>query len=246
MEAPTIFKDFHNLFTQLTYKHDPSRVFNDLLDYIIMGYLVDDSMTWNKNYSKKEIKIFFDMYAEWIQIMGKQCIGPHDWFDFFGTYWEAEILTKLGKKGMGQFFTPPTVCDLMAQLLLMGKKQPVGLLLNDPSAGSGRCLLSKHVLAPGNYHIAQDLDNTCVKMCICNFLVHGVIGEVIWQNTLTQDFYGAWRVNEGLDKIHVPHIRQISEKETLLWQSGKIKNELLTIVPEEGIVTLDNFGGESI
>ena len=46
-------------------------------------------------------------------------------------------------------------------------------------------LLSMHVLSPGNYYVAADLDLTCVKMTIANFLLHGVVGEVLWMNSLT-------------------------------------------------------------
>ncbi|KAF5046218.1 hypothetical protein DSECCO2_473180 [anaerobic digester metagenome] len=37
---------------------------------------------------------------------------------------------------------------------------------------------------------------------------------VVWHNTLTQDFYGAWRVNEAMAVYNgMPHCRMVSEEE---------------------------------
>lgn len=63
-------------------------------------------------------------------------------------------------------------------------------------------------------------------MCVCNFLFHGVVGEVIWHNSLMpEQFYGGWRVNQHLNAIFhpfkgIPHIQKIS------WEETKIKKML--------------------
>lgn len=234
LDAPSEFKDFHNLFTSLIYKYDVSMVFDDLLDYIIRFFLKDESIPWDKRYNEDENKIFYKMMQAWIEVMNSKCISDKDWFDFFGTYYEAEVVSKLGRKGAGQFFTPPEISHLMAELLFIGEK-PVGQIFNDPAAGSGRCLIAKHVMAPGNYHVAQDLDNTCVKMTICNFIIHGVIGEVVWQNSLTLDWFGAWKVNEDLHLTGIPSVRTMVEEECNVMIKGPVP------VKAES-VTLDSFG----
>lgn len=130
------------------------------------------------------------------------------WYDFFGTYYEAEIINKFNKEMRKQFFTPPQIADLLAELNT-GAIKP-GTTSNDPTAGSGRCLLALNTVRPGTWMIAQDLDLTCVKMCICNFLLHGIQGEVYWMNTLTKEVFGGWLVNGALSATQgVPHVMKI-------------------------------------
>ena len=78
---------------------------------------------------------------------------------------------------------------------------------------------AKHV---GNYYVAEDIDRTCCMMTVCNFIIHGVEGEVIWHNALQPDtFYGGWKTNEQLNSLFskyrgISHVREISYDETLL------------------------------
>lgn len=212
MEAPSEYREFHNLMQRLTPQYGAAMVFDDFLDYIIAGFTIDKSVIWDKNYDKSEIQVFWLMYLEFLQVMEDKCQSDTDWFDFFGQYYEAEITSKSGRKGAGQFFTPDTICDLMTNL--NSAKENQVLLINDPSCGSGRCLISYHVQNPGNYYVAQDLDMTCAKMTICNFLVHGLQADVIWGNTLTLDYFDAWKVNEVLHvNSGIPHVRKFNSQE---------------------------------
>lgn len=55
---------------------------------------------------------------------------------------------------------------------------------------------------------------TCAKMTLCNFLIHGLQADVIWGNTLTLEYFDAWKVNEILHINNgVPHIRRFHSKE---------------------------------
>jgi type I restriction enzyme M protein len=242
MDAPSDFKDFHNIFTSLIYKYDVATVFDDFLDYIMIGFTVDNSMEWDKRYSDKENEIFYKLTREWTNIMNKKVVNDNDWFDALGTYYEAEIVSKLGRKGSGQFFTPHNVCTLMAEMNLGIKGKGPGLSINDPTCGSGRCLLAAHVLAPGNYMFAEDLDLTCVKMTICNFLIHGVVGEVVWHNSLVPtDFFGAWRTNEFLNTLGIPHVQKINKEQCFIYQSAKALESPKNPI-KKGPITLDSFG----
>ena len=47
-----------------------------------------------------------------------------------------------------------------------------------------------------------------------NFYISGVTGSILHQNTLTGEFYGAWRINNYIHHgLPVPHIELVSEKE---------------------------------
>lgn len=243
MDAPNEFKSFHNHFMKLIYRHDVSRVFDDFLDYIIHGYTVDNSSTWDKRYSQEENRIFFELYKEYLIVMQDKLVTDKDWYDFFGTYYEAEVVSKLGRKGSGQFFTPPQVCDLMSEMNLAASDKKSGLKVNDPAAGSGRCLLSLHVRTPGCYMVAQDLDLSCVKMCICNFMSHAVKGEVGWMNSLTDEIYDGWMVNRALHKTGgLPHVMKLSKPEIEIREATVIQEQKSVKTDR---VTLDAFMGES-
>jgi type I restriction enzyme M protein len=235
MDAPNEFKEFHNLMQRLTPRYGAALVFDDFLDYAIASFSIDKTVTWEKSYNEAEMQVFWLMYLEFIKVMDQKCITDTDWFDFFGIYYEAEISSKSGRQGAGQFFTPATICDLMTAMNTGTKNK--GLLINDPSCGSGRCLMSFHVKNLGNYYVAQDIDMTCAKMTICNFLVHGLQADVIWGNTLTLEYFDAWKVNEVLHvNSGIPHIRKFNSKEL-----KQLKNSTGIIKEETKPVTLMDF-----
>lgn len=220
-------KNLVKLITDFTYQNDleVSRVFDDLLRYIIQGYTLPGHSGLNDwHYTKEQNAVFHEMYAQIVLIM-QQEIKHKLWFDVFGNIYEELIASKSRRSNNGQFFTPEILCDLMTEIC-QGKEKQTGKLISDCACGSGRTLLAHHVRNLGNYYVAEDIDKTCAMMCVCNFLLHGVMGEVIWHNSLIpEQFYGAWRVNAELNnplsKWHgIPHIQVIS------WEETKIKGML--------------------
>ncbi|UTB32740.1 MAG: SAM-dependent methyltransferase [Methanobacterium sp. ERen5] len=171
--------------------------------------------------------------------MDKQLVNDTDWYDMFGIYYEAVIVSKMSRQSQGQFFTPPDVCNLMAEMTITAAKLKPGQSVNDPCCGSGRNLMAANRIVPGCYHVGMDLDQTCVFMTIANFLLHGIDGEVIWMNSMTQEFYGAWKVNEYLNKgIPLPHVRKAQMSELY---SYKVPITVKSDKAVETVVTLDSF-----
>lgn len=92
------------------------------------------------------------------------------------------------RQGMGQFFTPPHICKLMAQINLgdcdVGKQvKPIRIM--EPCAGSGSMLLAmcEVILESGgklpDYHLtAIDLDVSCVKMTTVQFMANAFIHDL--------------------------------------------------------------------
>lgn len=104
-----------------------------------------------------------------------------------------------------------------------------GLNFGDPACGSGRFLIAAHAKFPGNYCCGEDIDRTCALMTVCNFILHGVNGEVIWHDSLrpTKDyFYGAWRVRPRPELMGIPEVSKMEWEDTLcyaVWESRRIK-----------------------
>ena len=98
----------------------------------------------------------------------------------------------------------------MAKLLT----ENTGGVINDCACGSGRLLLDAHQDNPTAVLIGQDLDPVACKMAVLNFYVAGVRGSIIHQNTLTGEFYHAWRVNNYLyHGLPIPHIELVNQRE---------------------------------
>lgn len=255
IDVPNELKAFHKIFEKLTYRHEHYKVFEHFLDFIIWMYDVrqldvpDSREKWDKSqypYSKEEIKLFNELFCEWINVQNNQIVGTKDWYDLFGTYYMAVIVSKMKQSGAGQFFTPETVCNFMAEVILSNDKDKTGQMFNDCAGGSGRFFLALHTKSPGNYHVAQDLDLTCCKMTIANFLIHGVVGEVVWMNSLTGEYFNGWKVNEWLNSfLPMPHIRNVKQHELELFKTNAqvktIEKPVEAINEIKGPVTLDSF-----
>lgn len=144
-----------------------------------------------KKYSPEEVKQFghalgqlFEDYEEKSQ--------DGQWRDILGSYFE-EAGTSNAK--MGQFFTPESVCNLMAKISGNGQDSET---VNDPCSGSGRNLIAHCRLAPNNrfkcFYIGQDIDYRCVLMTVVNMVMYGMKGVVIHMDALALKVFRGYRI----------------------------------------------------
>lgn len=117
-------------------------------------------------------------------------------FDLFGQLYEQMFLLKSKASANGQFFTPDSLCKLMADITdadVEEKESHRGLVrINDPACGSARTLLAhfmkkthdNHTLAGRYYYEAADIDLPTCKMAACNMMIHGMQGKVVCQDQL--------------------------------------------------------------
>ncbi|MGG7664037.1 N-6 DNA methylase [Dyadobacter sp. BHUBP1] len=204
------------------YRYDPAQVFSDFIDYAVACFLTtgDRSVaeqlrqTYGKEYPK-----FQQMFAAWITILHQQFNRNKAWFDALGMLYE--YLGHNSKKSiLGQFFTPPDLCDMMTALNSPAEKL-TSRRVNDPACGSGRTLLSFNAAHPGNYLFAEDKDQICAKITAINFAVHGVQGQVTCMDSLSQE---DWRLCYQVNRYHrfglppIPHLESISRNQSWLWR----------------------------
>lgn len=102
------------------------------------------------------------------------------------------FMDKISHGQHGQFFTPEDICTLSAEIVL-GNDFHDGMTINDPTSGSGRMLLkalqiAREVHGKEPLLYANDLSMTCAKMCLLNFLVNRVDGEVTCGDALKLDW----------------------------------------------------------
>lgn len=149
--------------------------------------------------------------------------------DVLGTYYEQNI----SRRKLGQYFTPWSVCQLMAQLTLIDTDdQAAPKRFVDPCCGSGRMLLAgAKVNGQKHHYYGIDIDHTCAKMTALNLFLNGVFGgEVMCANALQPDsFEIAYKIS-----MFPLGIFRIEEKEhSVLWRNNQSSFEKkVTAQPE--------------
>ena len=121
-------------------------------------------------------------------------------YDFLGTF--SGDLGVNDKKHKGQFFTPPGLCKLMAQITVKGVKPVSGrtLWLSEPASGGGAMLIAttdalyENGFSPFDIHwVANDIDRACYQMTYIQTTLLGIPCEVRQENTLTLEQWNSNR-----------------------------------------------------
>lgn len=206
---------------QLGYKYGYDTVFNDLLTASINYFLIPDTPCLDLNvfdsYDKSDRLTISSMIIQLINTYHED-LTTKSWTDPLGEIYE-EISSKAKNQMLGQFFTPPSLCDLMAQITKPQQSSPIPATLNDPSCGSGRTILSYAAIQPKIKAYAQDIDIICAKMCAINFMIHGIQGEVICHDSLKLDDYRmGFRINRLLPTNGLPSIELIERTASIYMQ----------------------------
>lgn len=177
-------KQFNSLFFEFQYRHDLSRVFDDLLTIIVcaMGRGTQEELYFEtiKSYSREELDIFTKMFGELMLIYSNSRTN-NQWTDPLGSYYEF-LAANHKKSAFGQFFTPAVICDFMAQITI--EPGVWGKNVNEPACGSGRMVLAVNQVADGNYFVCQDLDPICCKMTAINLCFHDIRAEIHCMDSL--------------------------------------------------------------
>ena len=118
------------------------------------------------------------------------------WLDFFGEMYEEMYQSKGKASTLGQFFTPPALCDLLSFCTAPNEGK-----INDSACGSGRLLLAGGAASKfdrRNFYVGEDLDVVSVKMCALNLMIHGCRGRVVQHDTLMNPvlFDYGFRIND--------------------------------------------------
>ena len=203
-------KKINDAFQELQYKthQSPDTLFDHFLEFVIHGWAVNAKpLSWWK-YNAEQNLLFKNVFTTWIEALN-EALQVSPWYDFLGAIYETFIAGIRRRQGAGQFFTPQTICDMMAKMTSSSdQKQDT---LADTCCGSGRMLLAAHAENPSILFYGKDLDRTCCMMTVCNMLVHGCRGTVEWGNSLIpDDVMETWEVNPLLGTNTpfgvVPHI----------------------------------------
>lgn len=155
-----------------------------------------------KQYSEAEMETFAQLFA---QLVNAYEAGGHQ--DFLG---DIFMELGLGNDSGGQFFTPYSVCKMMASVTLSNAKEQIEqkgyIALNDPACGAGATLIAVADIMYNEQHInyqnsvmftAQDIDYTTGLMCYIQMSLFGMPGYVHIGNTLTDPMTGHVLFGDG-------------------------------------------------
>ena len=168
---------------------------SDFCDYLIEFFSTDAFKGGIDQYKQYVLNCtnknpdFAELAVQWLQDVAT-AMERGEWLDVFGILYEEMYLSRGKASKTGQFFTPGSVSDLMAQIVNKGGEEHGKV--NDCAAGSGRLLLA-HFMGKSKLdhsagrcfeYVAQDSDPIVCKMCALNLMVHGMNGRVECRDTL--------------------------------------------------------------
>lgn len=179
---------------------DAHQGLNAVLDFLIDMFDVRHYLTENGWYeavakAEREEPHLYKIMLIWMDKVAT-AMENGSWLDFFGGVYEEMYQSRGKASTLGQFYTPPAICDLMAYCA-----HPTGGMINDSACGSGRTLLAAGAQSKfdrSNYYIGEDVDLVSVKMCALNLMIHGCRGKVVQHDTLMNPIcydYG-FRIND--------------------------------------------------
>ncbi|WP_436715426.1 N-6 DNA methylase [Roseiconus lacunae] len=189
-------KQLAELFEQVARKtgHGRGRVFSDFLTVMrcaLAGGTMEEEYheTIGKGYTEGEpgtrgidtLKTAIHLLIGAMEDAGQDVLG--DMFQDAITYGEN-----------GQFFTPDSVCTVMAGLTVPNERTADRRTVNDPACGSGRQLLAVAKNQPHWEFTGQDVDHRCVQMTAINMGLNGLRGWAVWQNTLTLECNRVYKI----------------------------------------------------
>ena len=194
--------NFINLIEHAGRRIGRNNAFCDFLTFAVcalsMETAEDEYLRTTKRYSHDELVLFAQALGELVKDMDnrgeglKDCLGDHF----------MEILSSERK---GQFFTPQSLCDMMAAIT--GDYES-GKTVSDPCCGSGRMLLSAAKINRDLMFWGCDIDLQCCQMTLINMCLNGLRGVVSHMDTLQNKEWRRWVIE--LHPIYfVPYIREI-------------------------------------
>lgn len=198
-------KEFIKTFKQLTYTHSKWQVWSDFITMFActISNAVDKRhfdereklyLDAIRRYSKKEQPLFSELSAHVIVAMEENQDQ-----DFLGSIF---MELDLGNEHKGQFFTPYSVCQLMAAMaegdLVAQVKEKGYITIGDPCCGAGATIIAgvneaKHQLEKAGFNfqnhilvVGQDIDFTVMAMCYIQLSLLGVAGYFKLGNSLSE------------------------------------------------------------
>ena len=196
----TDIKDFVKYLNEVSDNHGVKQEerLDAFCDFIISLFSTDSYKKegFKPDVATQENEGYLNLVSLWCEMVSEE-MEKGNFLDLFGQLYEQMFLLKSKASSNGQFFTPDSLCKLMASITDADVEEKVShigpVIVNDPSCGSARTLLAhfmkkthdNRALSLLYYYEAADIDLTTCKMAACNMMIHGMQGRVVCQDQLS-------------------------------------------------------------
>lgn len=191
--------DFRTILKGLSHRHDTRRVFDAFLCLAACALAAQtreaEYLEEAKHWEKPEMDRFAEALAALVSEMETR---PFE--DLIGGYYMEFALSQKGQQWNGEFHTPKTICDLMAQVTLgdvasLPTEGPITVC--EPACGAGAMILSLAEACPPEVRrrlkvTAIDISRTACHMTFVNTTLWGIPTRVIHGNALSLECWAAW------------------------------------------------------
>lgn len=224
LKFPTAEAAFSAALTKLSYKQQLWDVFRDFLDFSLLAFKWWDQdpnkfSTFNSKYTQDDLDVFLNAFT----VLGEIAAGDGKGFnDPFGDYFMEHFASRI----TGQFFTPVSICDLTAEISGVRNCKP-GQTICDPTCGSGRTLLAAAKIQREAIFFGADIDVTCCKMTVLNFLMNTMRGEVAWMDSIRMKHWKSWRIDQvmGGNGIYLPYYVETAAGDTAFIKRSNVETD---------------------
>ena len=195
----TNIKDFVKYLTEVSDNHSVKQEdrLDAFCDFIIRLFSTDSYKPegFKPDVATPENNDYIALVSLWCEMVAEEMETGNS-FDLFGQLYEQMFLLKSKASSNGQFFTPDSLCRLMADITDADVEEKISkrgfVMVNDPACGSARTLLAhfmkkthdNRALSGLYYYEAADIDLPTCKMAACNMMIHGMQGRVVCQDQL--------------------------------------------------------------
>ena len=191
--------DFRKILERLAHGHDTHRVFSAFVRFAACALAAQtreaEYLEEAKHWQKPELELFADALGALVREMESQ-----PFTDIIGGYYMEFALSSKGQQWNGEFHTPKTICDMMAQMTMGDLESlPADQLINvcEPACGAGAMILSVAQVCPPAVRrrlrvTAIDINRTACDMAFLNTTLWGIPTRVIHGNTLSGEYWAAW------------------------------------------------------
>lgn len=254
-EKNVSLKDLQNF----AYKEgkDYGGMFVEWMDWIIdifdANRFIDGTFESNFAEKTKENELFTALLLTWLNDNTK---AQEDGrlIDWFGNQYEESIKSKSKADALGQFYTPMSICEMMAKINAHKMCNADTATCDDCACGSGRLLIAmeqelrkQYGVSNRRYYTAADIDHMSVKMCALNLMIAGVCGQVMCRDTLRMETWYGYEINEVRYPFPTPmySIRRITPEEAerltamRLKRREKQEDKIAVTTDDNGQVNID-------
>lgn len=190
--------DFRKILERLSHRHDARRVFDAFTRFAACALAAQTREAEYLEEVKRWDKGDLDLFAEALgALVNEMETKPFE--DVIGGYYMQFALSTKGQQWNGEFHTPKTICDLMAQIVMGDTELPTEgpITICEPACGAGAIILSVgQACSPEARRrlrvTAIDINRTACDMAFINTTLWGIPTRVIHGNTLSNEYWAAW------------------------------------------------------